>query len=92
MAPTRPLISQHMKSFSSILKILDEQIAGVTGKTPPEARRAVWDKKDSRLIFATPQVVKNNLEEGRLHLRDFHLLVFDEAHRAVKDYAYTSIS
>jgi ERCC4-related helicase len=41
MAPTRPLISQHMKSFSSILKILEEQVAGVTGKTPPEARRAV---------------------------------------------------
>lgn len=92
MAPTRPLISQHMKSFSSILKILEEQVAGVTGKTPPEARRAVWDKKDSRLIFATPQVVKNDLEEGRLHLRDFSLLVFDEAHRAVKDYAYTSIA
>lgn len=92
MAPTRPLVSQHMKSFSSILKILEEQVAGVTGKTPPEARRAVWDKKDGRLIFATPQVVKNDLEEGRLHLQDFSLLVFDEAHRAVKDYAYTSIA
>jgi Fanconi anemia group M protein len=92
MAPTRPLISQHMKSFSSILKILEEQVAGVTGKTPPEARRAVWDNKGDRLIFATPQVVKNDLEEGRLHLQDFSLLVFDEAHRAVKDYAYTSIA
>ncbi|HEY9491087.1 MAG TPA: helicase-related protein, partial [Nitrososphaeraceae archaeon] len=39
-----------------------------------------------------PQVVKNDLEEGRLHLQDFSLLVFDEAHRAVKDYAYTSIA
>lgn len=92
MAPTRPLVSQHMKSFSSILKILEEQVAGVTGKTPPEARRAVWDKKDSRLIFATPQVVENDLDEGRLHLQDFSLLIFDEAHRAVKDYAYTSIA
>ena len=92
MAPTRPLISQHMKSFSSILKILEEQVAGVTGKTPPEARRAIWDNKGDRLIFATPQVVKNDLEEGRLHLQDFSLLVFDEAHRAVKDYAYTSIA
>ena len=40
MAPTRPLVSQHMKSFSSVLKLLEEQIAAVTGKTPPEARSA----------------------------------------------------
>ena len=92
MAPTRPLVSQHMKSFSSVLKILEEQIAAVTGKTPPEARSAVWNKKDIRLLFATPEVVKNDLDEDRLHLSDFSLLVFDEAHRAVKDYAYTSIA
>ena len=92
MAPTRPLVSQHMKSFSSVLKLLEEQIAAVTGKTPPEARSAVWNKKDIRLLFATPEVVKNDLDEDRLHLSDFSLLVFDEAHRAVKDYAYTSIA
>lgn len=93
MAPTRPLVSQHLKSFSAALKIPKEQIALVTGKTVPEARRAVWDKKDVvRLVFATPEVVRNDLEEGRLHLKDFSLLVFDEAHRAVKDYAYTAIA
>ncbi|HET7284045.1 MAG TPA: DEAD/DEAH box helicase, partial [Nitrososphaeraceae archaeon] len=92
MAPTRPLISQHIKFFSSSLKIFEEQIFAVTGKTPPDARSSVWNKKDMRLLFATPEVVKNDLEEGRVHLGDFSLLVFDEAHRAVKDYAYTLIA
>ncbi|MBV9668312.1 MAG: DEAD/DEAH box helicase [Nitrososphaeraceae archaeon] len=92
MAPTRPLISQHIKFFSSALKIFEDQISAVTGKTSPDARSAVWNKKDIRLLFATPEVVKNDLEEGRMHLGDFSLLVFDEAHRAVKDYAYTSIA
>lgn len=92
MAPTRPLVSQHLKSFSTVLKIPEEQMAIVTGKTVPEARRAVWDKKEVRLVFATPEVVRNDLEEGRLHMKDFILLVFDEAHRAVKDYAYTAIA
>ncbi len=92
MAPTRPLVSQHLKSFSAVLKIPEEQAAMVTGKTVPEARRAVWDKRDVRLVFATPEVVRNDLEEGRLHLKDFILLVFDEVHRAVKDYAYTAIA
>src|SRR5918992_170686 len=59
MAPTRPLVAQHMKLFSSVLKILEEQIAAVTGKTPPEARRAVWIKKEGvRLVFATPEIIK----------------------------------
>jgi ERCC4-related helicase len=92
MAPTRPLVGQHLKLFSSVLKILEEQIASVTGKTPPEYRRAVWSKKEVRLVFATPEIVKNDLSEGRLQFRDFSLLVFDEAHKAVKDYSYTSIA
>src|SRR5215203_1271623 len=92
MAPTRPLVSQHMKYFSSVLKVSEENIASVTGKILPYARRAVWDRTDIRLMFATPEVVKNDLEEGRLNLKDFGLLVFDEAHRAMKEYAYTSIA
>src|ERR671918_1643231 len=92
MAPTRPLVSQHMKSFSSVMKISEENIAAVTGKILPYARRAVWNRTDIRLVFATPEVVKNDLEEGRLNLKDFGLLVFDEAHRAIKEYAYTSIA
>src|ERR671922_1418504 len=92
MAPTRPLVGQHLKLFSSILKILEEQIVAITGKTLPETRRAIWYKKEVRLIFATPEIVKNDLNEGRLQLRDFSLLVFDEAHKAVKDYSYTLIA
>jgi ERCC4-related helicase len=92
MAPTRPLVGQHLKLFSSVLKILEEQIISVTGKTHPEIRRVVWSKKEIRLIFATPEIVKNDLNEGRLQLRDFSLLVFDEAHKAVKDYSYTLIA
>jgi ERCC4-related helicase len=92
MAPTRPLVSQHMKSFSSVMKISEENIASVTGKILPYARRAVWNRTDIRLVFATPEVVKNDLEDGRLNLKDFGLLVFDEAHRAMKEYAYTFIA
>jgi ERCC4-related helicase len=92
MAPTRPLVAQHMKLFSSVLKVLDEQLTSITGKTPPEVRRVVWSAKDVRLVFATPEIVKNDLNEGRLKLRDFSLLIFDEAHKAVKDYSYTQIA
>lgn len=92
MAPTRPLVTQHMNSFFSVLKIFEDQIAEVTGKITPAGRRAIWKKQEIRLVFATPEVVKNDIQENRLSLTDFTLLVFDESHRAVKDYAYSYVA
>ena len=70
----------------------EDSITVVTGKNSPQTRRTIWNQKESRLVFATPEVVKNDLVERRLSLDEFSLLVFDEAHRAVKDYAYTLIA
>ena len=92
MAPTRPLVLQHLLSFSSFLKVLDDQKILVTGKISPSTRKMIWDNKIIKLIFATPEVIRNDLNESRLNLKDFGLIVFDEAHRAIKDYAYTLIS
>jgi len=92
MAPTKPLVAQHMSSFFSVLNVPEDGIAVVTGKNLPSTRMAIWNRKEIRLVFATPEVVKNDLAENRLSLSQFSLLVFDEAHRAVKDYAYTSIA
>ncbi len=92
MAPTRPLVLQHLTSFSSFIKVLDDQKILVTGKISPSTRKMIWDNKTIQLIFATPEVIRNDLKESRLNLKDFRLIVFDEAHRAIKDYAYTLIS
>ena len=91
MAPTRPLVMQHRRRFTTMLKLGAEDTALLTGKTPPEYRMSVWEG-DARVIFSTPQVVKNDLLEKRLMLEEYGLLVFDECHRAVKNYAYTSIA
>ncbi len=92
LAPTRPLVNQHWKSFLSYLKFLDEQTALVTGKIPPYARSTIWNRNEIRLVFSTPEVVRNDIREKRLELNNFYLVIFDEAHRAVKDYAYTFIA
>jgi Fanconi anemia group M protein len=92
VAPTRPLVLQHMKSFFSVLKLSQDKIAEITGKTPPLPRTAIWNNRDIRLVFATPEVVRNDLQDNRLSLNDFSLLVIDEGHRAVKNYAYTTIA
>jgi ERCC4-related helicase len=92
VAPTRPLVLQHMKSFFSVLKLSQDKIAEITGKTPPLPRTAIWNNRDIRLVFATPEVIRNDLHDNRLNMNDFSLLIIDEAHRAVKDYAYTAIA
>jgi len=91
MAPTRPLVLQHLDSFYHLLRVNREDMAFLTGVIPPEQRRMLW-RGEAKLFFATPQTVKNDLEEGRVRFTDFSLLIFDEAHRATKDYAYGAIA
>ena len=93
MAPTRPLVMQHKRSFQSLIRFPEDQFAPLTGKTSAEYRESVWTAATPRLVFATPQVVRNDIREGRLlTLKDFGLLVFDECHRSVKEYAYTEVA
>jgi Fanconi anemia group M protein len=91
MAPTRPLVMQHKESFMNILKLKNSDVALLTGKINRAHRKRVWDG-NFKIIFATPQVVKNDLERNLFSLKDFSLLIFDECHRARKDYAYTYIA
>ena len=91
MAPTRPLVLQHRSSFQRMIRLPEDQFALLTGKTPADYRASVWAGK-SRLVFATPEVVRNDLLQGRLSLKGFALLVFDECHRSVKEYAYTEVA
>jgi Fanconi anemia group M protein len=90
MSPTRPLCAQHEKSFKNILTIDEELISLVTGIIRPDDRRVIY--KNSRIIIATPQTIENDLKNYVIDLNDFSLLVFDECHRAVKDYAYTYVA
>jgi Fanconi anemia group M protein len=90
MAPTKPLVFQHWENFLKFLRIDQESVEVLTGKTNPAYRIEAW-QRDSRLYLATPQVVANDLERG-LSLEKFSLLVFDECHRARKNYAYTKVA
>ncbi len=89
-SPTRPLNAQHKKSFEKFTSINSEEIVLITGKIKPEERKKIY--KTSRIIAATPQCIQNDVENGRLSLEDFSFLTMDEAHRCVKDYAYTFIA
>lgn len=91
LAPTRPLVFQHFNLFKKYTPLSSQCIA-LTGKIAPEIRKALWDSSGFRVYFATPELVNNDLANNFLKKNDFYLIVYDEAHRAVKDYSYTRIS
>ncbi len=90
LAPTRPLIEQHILSFK---KNLPEDWADMqlfTGKTPSEKRKEIW--KTAEFIFSTPQCIANDLKNNLYSLEEVSLLIEDECHRCLKNYSYNLIS
>jgi Fanconi anemia group M protein len=90
LAPTRPLINQHYDSFRSLMTIPEEQFVVLTGKIPPEKRVDFF--RENQIIFYTPQTLRNDLVNRKYTLESVCLIIFDEAHHASGDYAYTLIA
>ncbi len=90
LAPTKPLVDQHRKSFEEKLDTGTGIFQTLTGDTRPEKREEHW--KEVGCFFATPQVVENDLISKRLNLEQFSLVVFDECHRATGEYPYRFIA
>ena len=90
LAPTKPLVEQHKKSFQEFIEIDKDQMEVMTGEIRPDDRYEIWKQK--KVFFATPQVVENDLIAGEVPVRDFSLTIFDECHRATGEYSYVFIS
>lgn len=88
LAPTRPLVSQHHRTFMRYINLEDVELSVVTGTMKPPERQRVYRDRIVRIIFATPQTVRNDLRRGLLDLANFSLLVIDETHHSVGLYAY----
>ena len=89
LAPTRVLANQHYTFFVKYLDIPEEEIGILTGEDSTEVRESVWSRK---VVCATPQVTVVELEKRKFKIDDFSLIIFDEVHRAVGNYAYSMIA
>ena len=61
-----------------------------TGKVPAEKRKELWQRAD--IIFSTPQCISNDLKNNLYDLSEVSLLIEDECHRCLKNYAYTDVA
>ncbi len=90
LAPTKPLAEQHLAYFQKHLPELFAELTLFTGKTPAKERKKIWERTE--IIFSTPQCISNDLKNELYSLEDVSLLIEDECHRCLKNYAYTYIS
>jgi len=86
LAPTRPLAEQHFSYFTKHLPELFATLELFTGKVNAEKRKKLW--QNAEIIFSTPQCVENDLKNKVYDLKEVSLLIEDECHRCLKNYAY----
>ncbi|MDM7940422.1 MAG: DEAD/DEAH box helicase [Methanothrix sp.] len=89
LAPTKPLVEQHASFLRRALRD-GSMVVLLTGESPPNTRAESW--KNARIVVSTPQVIENDLLSRRVDLEDVSLVIFDEAHRGVGNYAYVYIA
>jgi ERCC4-related helicase len=90
LAPSRPLVDQQARYLRRVLDIEEERIVCMTGHDSPNDRRVMWD--EARVFVMTPQALQNDLVQRSYGLEDVSLIVYDEAHRGVGNYAYTFVA
>jgi Fanconi anemia group M protein len=87
LAPTRVLVNQHFEFLKQNLTI--EDISLITGEDTIQKRTTLWN---ASVICATPEIAKNDLDRQIVSPEQFGLVIFDEVHRTVGDYAYSGIA
>lgn len=89
MAPTRPLVAQQINECKKVSGIPSSACVELTGLTGIEKRKQLIATR--RVIFATPQVIENDLNSGLLPADSVRCIVIDEAHKAQGNYPYVNI-
>ena len=87
LAPTRVLVGQHYDFLKENLTL--EDISLITGEDPIQKRNRLWNNS---IVCATPEITKNDLDRQMVFASQFGLVIFDEVHRTIGDYAYSGIA
>ena len=103
LAPTRPLVTQQIQACFQIVSLPEKHTAEMSGKLKPTQRQQLWNNK--RVFYSTPQTLLKDLQQHNHHqinhqtnqpqtltwAKNVVCLIFDEAHKATGNYAYTQV-
>ena len=87
LAPTRVLVNQHYEFLKNNLTLDDISI--ITGEDVIQKRTKLWNNS---IVCATPEIARNDLNREIVSPNQFNLVIFDEVHRTIGDYAYSGIA
>lgn len=89
IAPTTGLVEQQQRMARSMIRIDEDEIITYTGENAPAKRGELWHR--GTIIIATPQVIRNDVQNGVIDLNEVGLMIFDEAHHATGNHAYAQV-
>ena len=89
-APTVGLVEQQRRMILERLRIDAECVRTYTGSDRPAKRGDIWN--EGTIIIATPQVIRNDVDSGLIHLNNVGLLIIDEAHHAKGNHATAQVA
>jgi ERCC4-related helicase len=91
LAPTTTLVSQIHKDACAFTNLKPESdLFLITGETNVNQRQLMW--QHGRFFVATPQTAWNEIQNEKLNLADFSLVIVDELHVAADSYDYVKIA
>ncbi len=90
-APTNALVDQHRVDLMAVLRGFGEEgkVVSMTGSIDWKKRSKLWD--EAKVIVATPQVIRNDVNRGSIDLSEVTILVVDEAHHATGNHAAAEV-
>lgn len=73
LAPTRPLVGQHFRTFQKFMNLPEQEMQILTGMIRPAEREELY--KEKKIIFATPQCITGDtfvfdLENGPISIEE----------------------
>ena len=92
LAPTRPLVEQHIKRMREYLEVEHDEVVAVTGEYAPLQRKEIYKDKKVKIVVSTPQCISNDMQNWDGVIEQFSVVVVDEAHRSIGKYAYTHVA
>ncbi len=79
ITPQEALAHQTLRNIQMVLPDLPDSAAAiVTGNLTPAKRREVYIDLNAKLVIATPQVIENDVINGKLFMQFFDFMVIDE--------------
>ena len=90
LTPTKPLAAQICNEFKNNTTINSEEVILLTGSISPKKRKEMYNS--AKVIIATPQTIQQDLDNVRISMKHFSLLIVDECHRSKENFSNTKVA